>query len=134
MKLSKEFISQSKAPVVPTTIAGATNPGTETDAERKKREAKENKAAKDKLDLEKQLADSEYELKRQRLEQNIQFNNEIASDDKLTDDIRIQSALDSQKKQFDLLELTKNHLLDNDKLTADDRVRIEEDFSAKKIG
>lgn len=105
----------------------------ETDAERKERLAKEKKAAQDKLDLEKRLADSLYELQKQRLDQTIKFNDEIVADDTQSDEMRIQALYNSQQEQEDLLLLTKKHLLDNDKLTANDRIRIEEDYSAKVV-
>jgi TP901 family phage tail tape measure protein len=101
----------------------------ETDAEKRSRE----KALKDKLDAEKRLSDALYELQKQRLEQIIKFNEEIVADDTQSDEIRIQALYNSQQKQEDLLLLTKNHLLDNDKLTANDRIRIEEDYSNKLI-
>jgi len=117
--------------VVPPT--DKTNTGSETDAQRKERLAKQKKAAQDKLDLEKRLADSLYELQKQRLEQTIKFNDEIVADDLQSDEMRIQALTNSQKKQQELLLLTKNHLLDEDKLTANDRIRINEDYSNKLL-
>ncbi|MEO8236389.1 MAG: phage tail tape measure protein, partial [Flavobacterium sp.] len=91
----------------------------------------DKKAAKAKLDLQKQLNDSLYELQKQRLEQTIKFNEEIVADDSQSDEMRIQATYNSQQKQKDLLLLTKKHLLDNDKLTVNDRIRINEDYSSK---
>jgi TP901 family phage tail tape measure protein len=105
----------------------------ESDADRKKREATDKKALVDRLAREKALADSLYELQKQRLEQNIQFNDEITKDDAQADEVRVQTLLINQQKQFDLLLLTKKYLLDSEKLTADDRIRIEEDYTAKKV-
>lgn len=102
----------------------------ETDAERKSRL---EKATKDKLDLEKQLSNALYELQKQRLEQNIKLNEDIISDETKTDEIRIQATYLSQTKQEDLVKLTKNYLLNNDKLVTNDRIRINEDASNKII-
>jgi TP901 family phage tail tape measure protein len=126
-------VRASRIAVDPNISTGATTSGGETDAEKKAQLAKEKKAAQDKLDLEKRLADSLYELQKQRLEQTIKFNDEIVADDTQSDEIRIQALYNSQQKQEGLLLLTKNHLLDNDKLTANDRIRIEEDYSAKVV-
>lgn len=108
-------------------------PENETDVDKKKRLAEDKKSNEERLAMLKKVADSEYELQKQRLEQTLKFNDEITSDDKLNDDIRIQSALNSQKLQFDLLLLTKNHLLSDEKLIANDRKRIDEDYASKKI-
>jgi tape measure domain-containing protein len=105
------------------------NSSLETPEQKKARE----KSAKDKLDLEKQLSDSLYELQKQRLERSIKINDEIAADEKNTDDIRIEALYRSQEKQEALTKLTKNHLLDNDKLVANDRIRIKEEASNKII-
>ncbi len=124
---SGEKIKQIKLSSV-STISKAATPGTgETEAEKRARE----KAAQDKLDLEQKLANSLYELQKQRLEQTIKFNNEIVSDDTQSDEIRLQALQNSQKEQTKLLLLTKDHLLENDKLTANDRIRINEDYSNK---
>lgn len=105
-------------------------PGT---AETPEQKTAREKAAKDKLDLEKQLSNALYELQKQRLEQSIKLNQDIVSDETKTDEIRIQAAYASQTKQEDLIKLTKNHLLNNDKLVANDRIRINEDASNKII-
>jgi len=109
----------------------------ETDAQRKTRLAKE---AKDRLDAEKRLSDALYELEKQRLERAIKLNQEIVSNDELTDDVRIQAAIISQTKQEDLINLTKKHLLDadkfvlaKDKLNANEKIRIKEDAENKII-
>ncbi|WP_395051667.1 hypothetical protein [Flavobacterium sp.] len=126
-------VRASRIAVDPNITSGATPPPGETDAEKKARLAKEKKAAQDKLDLEKRLSDSLYELQRQRLEQTIKLNEEIVSEETQSDDVRLQALENSKKKQEDLLLLTKKHLLDNDKLTANDLIRIEEDYSNKLI-
>lgn len=92
-----------------------------------------DKYAKERLDYEKRLSDSLYDLEKQRLEREISLNDEIIKDDEQTDAIRIEIALKNQQKQFDLALLAKNHLLDNDKLTANDKIRIEEEYQNKKI-
>lgn len=109
------------------------DPIEETDAEKKARLVKEKKAAQDKLDLERKLANSLYELQKQRLEQTIKFNNEIVADDTESDEMRLQALSNSQKKQNELLLLNRNHLLDNDKITTDDRIRINEDYANKLV-
>jgi len=101
----------------------------ETDKDKKARE----KAAKDAYDIAKQLRDSLYELEKQRIERVIKLNEDIVSNDKLTDDVRIQAAYISQTKQEDLVKLTQTHLLESDKLTSNDRIRINEDSSNKII-
>ncbi|HEX8576980.1 MAG TPA: phage tail tape measure protein [Flavobacterium sp.] len=93
------------------------NIDSETDAERKKRLDKAKKAVQDKLDLEKKLADSSYELQKQRLEQTIKFNDEIVADDLQSDEVRVQALTNSQKKQEELLLLTKNHLLEIEQIS-----------------
>lgn len=110
---------------------------TETDAQRKSRLAKE---AKDRLEAAKRLSDALYELEKQRLERAIKDSEEIRSNDKLNDDIRIQAAYASQVQQEDLLNLTKKHSLDADKfvlaenrLNANEKIRIKEDTANKII-
>lgn len=115
------------------TFKGKKSKITESEDEIKKRLEAEKKLAKEKADLEKQLADSLYELQKQRLEQTIKLNEEIVNEETQSDDVRLQALTNSQIKQLELIELTKNHLLDNDKLTANDRIRIEEDFSNKVL-
>lgn len=105
----------------------------ESEKQKKDRKSKADKYAKERLDYEKRLSDSLYDLEKQRLEREISLNDEIVKDDEQTDELRIASALKNQQKQFDLALLTKNHLLDNDKLTANDKIRIEEDYQNKKI-
>lgn len=104
---------------------------TETDAERKKREAAEKKADKEALYRAKKLSDSEYELKKQRLEREIKLSDEIANEEIQSDEVRVQAIYNRQQKEEDLLLLTKKHLLDNTQLTANDRFRIEEDYANK---
>lgn len=103
---------------------------TETEAQRIAREKREAKARED---LEKQLSDALYDLQKQRLEQTIKINQEIVADETKTDEQRIQALYISQTKQEDLVKLTKNHLLDNDKLVANERIRINEDAANKKV-
>lgn len=109
------------------------DPIEETDAEKKARLARDKKAAQDRLDLEQKLANSLYELQKQRLEQTIKFNNEIVADDTESDEMRLKALSNSQKKQNELLLLTRNRLLDNDKITANDRIRINEDYANKLL-
>jgi tape measure domain-containing protein len=113
---------------------------TETDAERKKREAAEKKALKEKLDREKKASDDLYNLEKQRLERSIQLNNEVAKDDKEADDVRIAALEQSELKQIELANLSKQHSLDadkfvleNSKLTESERTRIKEEAANKII-
>lgn len=130
--------SISKSNLKVNTPAGTT--ATETDAERKKREAAEKKALKDRLDREKKASDDLYNLEKQRLERSIQLNNEIAKDEKESDDVRILALEESQSKQIALTNLTKKHaldadkfLLENNKLTESERTRIKEEAANKII-
>jgi TP901 family phage tail tape measure protein len=100
----------------------------------------EEKAAKEALDRAKKLSDSLYELQKQRLERTIKINSEIASDEKLSDEVRIAGALNSQKKQVELAELTKKHsldadkfVLDKDKLSSNEKIRIKEEAANKIV-
>ncbi|MES2796655.1 MAG: phage tail tape measure protein [Bacteroidota bacterium] len=134
---------QSKLNPKKVTIPGVTDPGTETDnadAENAKEKAAREKAAKEALDRAKRLSDSLYELEKQRLEQTIRFNQEIANDDKETDELRIAALNNAQVKQIQLTDLTKKHLLDadkfvlaKDKLNANEKIRIKEDAENKII-
>lgn len=130
--------SISKSNLKVNTPAGTT--ATETDAERKKREASEKKALKERLDREKKASDDLYNLEKQRLERSIQLNNEIAKDEKESDDVRILALEESQSKQIALTNLTKKHaldadkfLLENNKLTESERTRIKEEAANKII-
>lgn len=107
-----------------------------SDAEKKKQEKRD----KDRLDAARRLSDSLYELQKQRLEQSIKFNNDIASDEEQNDDVRIAASLRSQKKQIELTNLTKKHsldadkfVLDKDKLNSNDKIRIKEDAANKIV-
>lgn len=100
--------------------------------EDKKEDKKEDKD-KDKIDKEKSLSDSLYELKKQRLEQFIKLNEEIVANELESDEARILALTNSQIKQHDLLVLERYHLLEKDKLNANDRIRINEDYSYKII-
>jgi TP901 family phage tail tape measure protein len=127
-------VRASRIKVDPNLPADKTNTGGETDAEKRARE----KALKDKLDAEKRLSDALYELRKQRLEQTIKFNEEIASDDTQSDEVRIKALENSQQKQIELTDLTKKHLLDvdkfvleKDKLNANEKIRIKEDAANK---
>ena len=110
------------------------------DAENAKEKAAREKAAKEVLDRAKKLSDSLYELQKQRLEQTIRFNQEIATDEKETDEVRIAALNNAQEKQIQLTDLTKKHLLDadkfvlaKDKLNANEKIRIKEDAENKII-
>lgn len=136
---------QSKLnPVKPgATKAGVTDPiltNDNADAENAKEKAAREKAAKEALDRAKKLSDSLYELQKQRLEQTIRFNQEIATDEKETDEVRIAALNNAQEKQIQLTDLTKKHLLDadkfvlaKDKLNANEKIRIKEDAENKII-
>lgn len=108
----------------------------ETEKEKKARE----KAAKDALDRAKKLNDDLYNLQKQRLERTIQLNDEVADDEKETDEVRIAALQQSQTKQIELTELTKKHALDSDKfvladqkLSANEKVRIAEEAANKIV-
>ncbi len=110
--------------------------GAETKDDAKARE----KALRDKLAAEKKLNDDLYELQKQRLERQINLNNEVAKDEEETDDVRIAAALNSQKKQVELAELTKKHsldadkfVLDKDKLSSNEKIRIKEEAANKIV-
>jgi tape measure domain-containing protein len=129
-------ISKSNLKATPSTVTTAT----ETDAERKKREAAEKKALKEKLDREKKASDDLYNLEKQRLERSIQLNNEVAKDDKEADDVRIAALEQSELKQIELANLSKQHSLDadkfvleNSKLTSSERTRIKEEAANKIV-
>jgi TP901 family phage tail tape measure protein len=89
------------------------------DINSKTAQAAEEKAAKEALDRAKKLSDSLYELQKQRLERSIKINNEIANDDKMSDDVRIKALQVVQSKEIALAELTKKHSLDIDKFVTE---------------
>lgn len=98
---------------------GATTVIAETPEEKSARE----KSAKEALDRAKKLSDSLYELQKQSLERTIKINSEIASDDKMNDDVRIKALELVQQKEIALAELTKKHSLDADKfVTAENKL------------
>ncbi|MBF2709955.1 tape measure protein [Flavobacterium soyangense] len=103
-----------------------------------KEKAAREKALRDRLDSEKKLSDSLYEVDKQRLERSIKINDEVSKDDLETDDVRIAAALNSQNKQIELIELTKKHsldadkfVLDKDKLNANQKLLITRDAAFK---
>ena len=137
IKQANTKIASVKKPlsVVPEST-GSTGSNSETTTEKKARE----KDAKEILDRAKKINDDLYELQKQRLESSIYLNNEIVKDDEESDDVRIAAALNSEKKQIKLIELTKQHYLDadkfvleNDKLSSNAKTRINEDASNKII-
>jgi len=96
------------------------------------------KETKDALKRAKALNDALYELERQRLERLIKINDEIASDEKLKDDVRIKAVENINKNEIALAELTKKHKLDADKfvvkgeeMNANQRLFIEREAAAK---
>jgi tape measure domain-containing protein len=115
-----------------------TNKNVVVPEETAKEKTAREKAAKEALDQAKKLSDSLYELKKQDLEHSIKLNDEVSKDDQETDDVRIAAALNSQKKQIELIELTKKHsldadkfVLDKDKLNANQRLLISRDAAFK---
>ncbi len=99
-----------------------------------------DKELKDRLKALKALSDAEFNLKKEALERNIKTNQEVADNDKLTDDIRIMSAQNVQDSQFELIELTKKNqldydkfVLDNEKLNADQKLLIQYQAYAKQV-
>ena len=124
----KGFIQQRTAKVAPplaTSTAGANSKA-------------DDKAAKEALDRAKKLSDSLYEVKKQQLERDIKINEEIASNDKLSDDVRIAALQISNQKQRNLVDLTQQHSLDSDKfvlakdrMNANQKVLINNDAAFK---
>lgn len=93
--------------------------GGSTGVDSKTQDALDKKA----LDGAKKRSDSLYELEKQRLERTIKINSDIASDDKMNDDVRIKALETVQQKQIALIELTKQHSLDADKfVTAENKL------------
>lgn len=83
----------------------------------------QDKLAKEALDRAKKLSDSLYELQKQRLDRIIKINSDIASDEKVNDDVRIKALEVVQGKEIALAELTKKHSLDADKfVTAENKL------------
>lgn len=108
----------------------------ETEKEKKARE----KAAKEERDRAKKLNDDLYALEKQRLERIIKLNDEVVKDEEEIDEVRIAAAQQSQKKQIELVELTKKHSLDVDKfvlesekLSANEKIRIKEEAANKIV-
>ena len=106
---------------------------TPTDETQSKKTKADQKAAQDKLDSQRKLNDSLYELQKQRLEQTIKFNDEIVADDTQTDEMRLQALENSQDKQQALLLANRDHQLAKEKINADDRLRINEEYENKTI-
>ena len=129
------------------------------DAKRIKAKEETDKKAKkyeeDRIKRLEELVKSEFELEKQRLENTISINEEIAKDTTKSDSERVQALYDSQQAQEDLLiqakqnalkveKINNQKLLDSDGLTAKDRqdiatahsnniIRIEEDYSNKVV-
>lgn len=96
--------------------------------------------AKEKLDKAKKLSDSLYEIQKQGLERSIKVNSEIAGDENLSDEMRIQAVKVRGEKEIELTKLTKDHLLKaddfviaKDKMNADQKLLIINDASYKEI-
>lgn len=125
--------AKATAPAVTADLGGG---GALSDKEKRAQE----KALKDKLDAQRRLSDSLFELKKQELERTIKVNEEIANDTTMTDEVRIQSLKNVQNTGIELANLTKQHSLDQDKfvlekdkLNANDKVKINEEASNKII-
>jgi TP901 family phage tail tape measure protein len=126
-------IKKPDSPVIPTG-------STEEDKDAEKRRKAEAKALKEKLEREKKASDDLYNLEKQRLDRSIQLNNEVAKDDKEADDVRIAALEQSQSKQIELANLSKQHSLDadkfvleKDKLNVSERTRIKEEAANKIV-
>ena len=109
--------------ILDTKTADTPPPKAQTDADIKKR-----------LSVLKRASDAEFALNKQRLEQLIQINDEIASNDRQENDVRTQATKNRQGLEKELQELTKKNKLDQDKfvlaserLTANEKIRINED-------
>ena len=108
-------------------------PDNDSEKSQSKKTKADQKAAQDKLDSQRKLNDSLYELQKQRLEQTIKFNDEIVADDTQTDEMRLQALENSQDKQQALLLANRDHQLAKEKINADDRLRINEEYENKTI-
>lgn len=113
--LQDEIMNQAEAKKL--SLKKKTDPTATTTTEASGPTEEEIKAA---LKRAKELNDALYELERQRLERLIKINDEIASDDKLKDDVRIQAVKNVNDKEIALAELTKKHKLDADKFVLDE--------------
>ena len=88
----------------------------------------------------KKISDDLFNLEKQRLERIIKINDEIAKDEEQSDSIRIAAVQQSQEKEIQLVKLTKQNalnadkfLLDGEKLSSNEKVRIKEDASNKIV-
>lgn len=79
-----------------------------------------DKDAKKRLKALKALSDAAFNLKKEELERNIKINQEITDDLELNDDIRIASAQNVKDSAFELIELTRQNQLDQDKFVLAD--------------
>lgn len=99
-----------------------------------------DKEAKKRLKALKALSDGAFNLKKEELERNIKINQEITDDIELNDDIRIASAQNVKDAQFELIELTRQNQLDQDKfvladekLNADQKLLIQYQALSKQV-
>lgn len=91
-----------------------------------------NKAQNDDQDkISKKRLESLYELEKQRLEQSIKFNEEIASDELKNDEERINALENKLFKEEKLLKLNRDFQLNSEKLSKNDKLRINEDYDFK---
>ena len=98
------------------------------------------KEQKEALRRAKKLSDDLFNLEKQRLERIIKINEEIAKDEEQSDSVRIAAVEQAQKKEIQLVNLTKQNalnadkfLLDGEKLSSNEKVRIKEDASNKIV-
>jgi len=99
-----------------------------------------DKEIKDRLKALKALSDAAFNLKKEELERNIKINQEITDDVELNDDIRIASAENVKDANFELIELTRQNQLDqdkfvlaNEKLNADQKILIQYQSLSKQV-
>lgn len=99
-----------------------------------------DKEQKEALRRAKKLSDDLFNLEKQRLERIIKINDEIAKDEEQSDSVRIAAVQQSQEKEIQLVKLTKQNalnadkfLLDGEKLSSNEKVRIKEDASNKIV-
>lgn len=98
---------------------------------RKEQNAIASQHSKEQIERDKIEYASKYELEKQRLDQIVATNEEIAKDEQKTDQERINAIYKTQQAQEDLLLLAMQNQLANEQLTANDRLRIQEDYAFK---
>jgi TP901 family phage tail tape measure protein len=136
-------------------VEDPTSPTVDTSKADKKAEDAARKAALKRIEIERMLTLSLYELKKQRLEQSIKIAEEMSKEEDQSDEVRIQALKIAEEKKIDLLRLTANNSLEIERLNyeklkeenagnkanletiekqhATNKLRINEDFSFKLL-